>query len=387
MNELTQLYQRLASGSATEQEKDRLVELMTNPENEADARKLLADYFQLVEHRTVLAAISEDRLKMIADSIQLADAGLPQLPSSAEATRRSALSGMRWWKYAAAIVLLITGIAMYFNFSRIRQPEEKNKPAISLSVARDLPPGTNRATLTLSSGETVELNNATTEIITDGRLSIENAAGRLNYTSADVAAMNTVSTPKGGQYQVILADGTAVWLNAASSITYPTAFKGSVREVSITGEAYFEVAKNAEKPFIVKNGHEQITVLGTTFNVNGYADEPASKTSLLEGSVKINDKILRPGQSYINGNVANTDVKQDVAWRNGVFNFDGANLKMVMRQLSRWYDLDIEYAPGVPSIEFGGELQRNLNLSQILKILESSKVNFQLEGRKLLVKP
>ncbi len=199
--------------------------------------------------------------------------------------------------------------------------------------------------------------------------------------------INTMSTPRGGQYKLTLPDGTKVWLNAASSITYPIAFSGKTREVRITGEVYFEVAKNKQKPFIVKTHKENITVLGTQFNINSYSDEPFTKTSLIEGSVSINNKILRPGEAYENGIITKTNIARDVAWKNGLFNFDGLDLPAAMRQLARWYDLDIEFEKNIPDKVIRGEMGRDLKLSQVQKILNMMEVKFRLEGRKMIVSP
>jgi ferric-dicitrate binding protein FerR (iron transport regulator) len=196
-----------------------------------------------------------------------------------------------------------------------------------------------------------------------------------------------MSTPRGGQYQLQLPDGSKVWLNAESSITYPITFTGNERKVTISGEVYFEVAKDKNKPFRVSAGDLHVEVLGTHFNINAYADEGSAKTSLLEGSVKIDREILQPGQAYVNGKVIAADVEHDVAWKNGVFNFNDQNLSQIMRQLARWYNLEIEYPQGVPKKEYGGEIGRNLTLAQVLKGLENSGVRFELKGRQLIVKP
>ncbi len=179
-----------------------------------------------------------------------------------------------------------------------------------------------------------------------------------------------------------------MWLNAASSITYPTAFVNNIREVTITGEAYFEVKKNLSKPFIVKTPKEDITVLGTSFNVNAYPDEAFVKTSLLDGSVRIGNNVLKPGEGYLNGNIITTNVDQDVAWKNGVFDFQRKKLPEVMRQIARWYDVDIRYEGSVPDITFGGQMGRSLTLAKVLRGLEGiDDVHFRLEGKTLTVAP
>jgi ferric-dicitrate binding protein FerR (iron transport regulator) len=194
-----------------------------------------------------------------------------------------------------------------------------------------------------------------------------------------------MSTPRGGQYQLSLPDGSKVWLNSESSITYPVVFAAQERKVKITGEAYFEVAKDKTKPFRVETNDMQVEVLGTHFNVKAYADEGPTKTSLLEGSVKIDKQILKPGQAFTNGRIVPTDVDQDVAWKNGIFNFNNQNLSQVMKELARWYDLEIAYPDGIPQKEYGGEIGRNLKLNQVLKGLGNSGVHFELNGRRVTV--
>ncbi len=291
-----------------------------------------------------------------------------------------------WFRYAAAIILIITGITLYYSLFHTPQPNREVIQNAPLSIPNDILPGFNRAVLTLSDGNKVELNSAASETIADGTLSIENKNGQLIYQDRDRSVINTMTTPRGGQYQLTLPDGSKVWLNAASSITYPTAFNGEAREVSITGEVFFEVTKNARQPFIVRTYKEDIEVLGTEFNVNAYEDEPHLKTSLIAGSVKIGNQTLRPGQAMINGQVIRTDVKQDVAWKNGYFNFNGADLAVVLRQLSRWYDINIQIRNPPSKRKFSGELPRNLTLQQVIHILEVMNVQFTIENKTLIVK-
>lgn len=286
-----------------------------------------------------------------------------------------------YWAAASVAVLLIAGTVFYLN----RSPELVVS-STEASAPADVLPGSDKAILTLSDGRRVELdvNNAASATINDGDVIIANNNGGLSYKNAGVAAINTMSTPKGGQYHLELADGSKVWLNAASSITYPTAFTGKTREVTVTGEAYFEIAKNKSKPFIVKTALKNITVLGTSFNINCYPDENW-KTSLLEGAVSIGGKILQPGQAYVNDKVQATDIQKDIAWKNGLFNFEGADFQTVMRQLARWYDIDVEYEGEVPSRYFEGKMDRGLTLTQALKILKETGIGFRIEGRKLII--
>jgi ferric-dicitrate binding protein FerR (iron transport regulator) len=203
---------------------------------------------------------------------------------------------------------------------------------------------------------------------------------------------NTMSTPRGRQFEITLPDGTHVWLNAASSIRYPTVFAGNERKVELDGEAYFEVTKNAKQPFIVRARNKAtIEVLGTSFNISAYENEKSLNTTLLDGSVKVNGTILKPGQqARVTDAVRVTDhadIDKVMAWQRGFFNFEGATLEEVMQQLERWYDIDVEYEQGIPDIEFGGEMSRNMSLNGVLVALEKSGIHYRLEGRKLIVLP
>ncbi|MBO9573169.1 MAG: FecR family protein, partial [Chitinophagaceae bacterium] len=275
-----------------------------------------------------------------------------------------------WFKYAAAI-LIVAGIGAY-----LWNTQQKDKPLITTNkpvpVKNDVSPGYDRATLTLSDGKKVELNNDVKETITDGSLSIKNNKGQLTYTNSERGSLspaggstpgkagreggpvsyNTMSTPKGGTYRLTLPDGTEAWLNAASSITFPTVFIEKERTVTITGEVYFDVAKNPSKPFIVKSATQTITVLGTSFNIKSYPDEESAKTTLIDGSIQLKTnkttKILIPGQQAINKNqniniTTNINLQEIIAWKNGDFYFDNRDLKSILNEFARWYDVEVVY--------------------------------------------
>ncbi|HEX5025699.1 MAG TPA: FecR domain-containing protein [Agriterribacter sp.] len=295
-------------------------------------------------------------------------------------------------RYAAVIMLvLLSGI--YLLTQTGRHNVESNA-AQQLTPVNIIKPGTQKAMLTLSDGSVIILDSmASGTIAHQGSTSIvKSAGGQIRYQALEPigrnrdVTYNTMSTPRGGEYQLTLPDGTNVWLNAESSITYPTSFPGNTRAVVITGEAYFEVIKDKHRPFHVKAGDQEIEVLGTHFNINAYGDDGQIKTSLLEGSVKVNNSVLKPGQAYMNGNIGFTDVDQDVAWKNGIFNFNNQTLAEVMKQLARWYNIEVIYPEGIPKKEYGGEMGRNLTLDQVLNGLESSGVHFQLNERRLIVK-
>ncbi|WP_259067190.1 FecR family protein [Mucilaginibacter sp. X4EP1] len=301
---------------------------------------------------------------------------------------------------AASILFILSSGVFFLMFHRQQQPLALNKP---VKVKSDVAPGGNKAILTLSNGSTIVLTGAKNgTLASQGNMVINKTAdGLISYAdSKENAALkslvyNTASTPRGGQYQFVLADGTKVWLNSASSIKYPVQFIGNERKVELTGEAYFEVAHDAKKPFRVVSNGQTVEVLGTHFNVNAYGDEGEVKTTLLEGSVKVSSQnintVIKPGEQaqFDNGKikVKNVDVDEVVAWKNGFFYFEDNNIQEVMRQLARWYDVDIKYEGKLPSREFSGEISRNVNASQILDILSFKKIHYKIEGKTIVVMP
>jgi ferric-dicitrate binding protein FerR (iron transport regulator) len=311
----------------------------------------------------------------------------------------------RWLGYAAAVITLM---ALGITLSKYRSNEDLKTLA---HQQKDILPGNNKATLTLANGSKIILDDAKQGKIASQKNVIinKNKNGEVIYkatptdqiatgqTPAEAIAMNTLTTPRGGQYEVVLPDATRVWLNAASSLKYPTAFTGNERRVELTGEAYFEVSKDARKPFFVKTTNQTVAVLGTHFNINSYADEAATKTTLLEGSVKVTGNTnqltvkLKPGQQAVN-TVTAIDIKQDadideaVAWKNGNFLFRNTDLRTIMRQLSRWYDVDVEYQGNVAQKHYRGRISRNVPVSEIFQILKTSGINFTINGGKIIVK-
>lgn len=316
-------------------------------------------------------------------------------------TRARRVIFMRWWWAAAAVLLLFaTGAYFWINSNRPGKQAIVQQPV-------DIAPGKDGAVLTLADGRQVVLDS-----LGNGVIAIQNGAqvllqnGKVVYEagqasiSADQLQFNTMSTPKGRQFQLLLPDGTKVWLNAASSIRYPTFFAGNERRVAVTGEVYFEVTKNKKMPFrVTVNESAGIEVLGTHFNVNAYSNEPELKTTLLEGSVKVssmgNDQsfILKPGeQAAIHHSQLtihdNIDLDKVMAWKNGLFNFEGVPITEVMKQIERWYDITVVYEKGVPNIEFYGEIGRNLSLAELIVALKDVGVHFRIEeGRRLVVLP
>jgi ferric-dicitrate binding protein FerR (iron transport regulator) len=295
----------------------------------------------------------------------------------------------RWWA-AAAVILVMLGTGFYF-WSRHSGVQQE-------IVILNVPPGGNKAMLTLADGSKVALDSADNKVFQQGNTAVKQKGGVIEYTAKGAATgFNTLSTPRGGQFKVVLPDGTTVWLNAASTLRYPIAFTGNERKVSVTGEAYFDVAKNEQQPFLVElNGETAVEVLGTAFNINSYKEEPGIKITLIEGAINVRkgpEKVqLKPGQqaqpTTASIAVYNADTAQVTAWKNGLFNFHNAGVEEVMHQLSRWYDIEVIYEGQVPSLTFDGKMGRDLNLTQVIKILKYMNLNFRIEdGNKLVVMP
>jgi len=295
---------------------------------------------------------------------------------------------------AAAIVLLCFSFGFYFVLKKDHAPLSAGKPLQVAINPEDFAPGSNKALLTLSDGSTIALDDANDlKIAEKGGVKItKDKDGLITYqwdSDTQTPTINTLSTPKGGQYQLILSDGTKVWLNAASSITYPTSFKSGERKVSLKGEAYFDVAKNKKQPFKVITDRQELTVLGTQFNINSYDDEPETKTTLLEGSVQISSSntkqsiLLSPGeQSALKENgkikVSAVNTENAVAWRSGLFQFQDSDIQEAMRQLSRWYNVAIEFEGPIPAIRLWGEVHRKANAIEALEILSYFGLKYKI---------
>lgn len=298
------------------------------------------------------------------------------------------------WAAAASVVLVLGAAWLYAKFNA--------KPVAKVAVAapRDFSPGGERAILTLADGSEVNLDHASEGHIADqGTAKVTKSRnGQLEYNvskgQSKPAGLNRVTTPAGGQYSIVLVDGSRVWLNAKSSISFPTAFEGNERNVTIEGECFFEIAKDKTKPFVIDvDGKQRIIVTGTQFNVNAYRNEPVVSTTLVEGAVSLQMNgegskeavKLHPGQQASGDpdgrwKVQEVNVQEVVAWKNGLFQFRDAPLENVMRQIERWYNVEVDYEGGAPQRKFSGKLRRNSNASQILEILRFAGVNFRIEG-------
>jgi len=306
---------------------------------------------------------------------------------------------MLWPRLAIAASILVFIITGLYVFVLRKAPQQQI--AVNKVIKQDILPGGNKAVLTLSNGHTIVLGNGQTgNIASQGDIVIKKTKdGQIRYAGSKgssiskVMLYNTAATPRGGQYQFVLSDGTKIWLNSASVIKYPVEFIGKERKVELEGEAYFEVAHNSKMPFKVVSKGQTVEVLGTHFNVNAYGDETLAKTTLLEGSVKISSAggsgIIKPGEQaqLQNGklNITNADLDEVMAWKHGLFFFKDNNLQSVMKQLGRWYDVDVKYDGAVPVRTFSGEISRNVTLSQLLDILSFKKIHYKIDGKKLIV--
>ncbi len=389
---LSYLFDRYLSQSCTPQERKELAMLCLLPENQSELDKLLEKAW---EQQSLGQDMPGEKGALILERILR-----PQIPEEATETQRGKVRRLTWLRIAVAASILI---AVFFifrkeqtNFVKTDQPIPENNAIV---------PGGDRAILTLANGTQINLdtvNNGT--LARQGGSSVIKAGGQLSYnTEAGTSKVvyNTISTPKGGQYQLELADGTRVWLNSATTLRFPTSFVGTERSVELNGEAYFEVAHNAKQPFKVQKGEMEVTVLGTHFNINSYDNEPAIRTTLLEGRVLVSrvqsagksEVYLNPGQQAIlspgetNIRIANNvDVEEVIAWKTGRFLFKNTDLASIMRQVERWYDVDVLYYSQINETISGG-LARSESVTQLLKILEATgKLEFKIEGRKITVR-
>jgi transmembrane sensor len=386
--QLAQLFDRYMNQESSQEETFELLEYINDPGNEQQIKELIGDSFN---HEPGIDVLPVYRLQAILREILEHEAPL--------AAPRHGVTKKHWSRIAvAASVLLFLSVGSYFLLHK-KQVARK----IALNQHHDLAPGGNKAILTLSSGEQISLSDAKNGIIAkENREIIQKAAdGSIVYRGNSAATgnqplvYNTITTPRGGQWPVVLPDGSRVMLNAASALRYPVAFTNKERVVELTGEAYFEVAHDAAKPFRVISNGQTVEVLGTHFNINAYNDEPAMVTTLLEGSVKVGKDnavaTIKPGEEAVWANYAHqfkvdqADVDAAVAWKNGLFQFNHASIESIMRQASRWYDVEISYKANIPQLTFSGNLPRNVNASRLLEILSITGVHFNIEGKKIII--
>ena len=431
---LAYLFQRYFEKTATEAERAELMSLLQDPAAASEVKALMERTWEhFLENGTApgeLPHFTPDQSKDLLKNVLGSQPVLHTLTVSRPPVRR-----ITWGRAvaAASILLLILGGAVWWLSGRVTHPGLAGTAKPIKTLPADVAPGGNKAMLILADGSKITLDSAQ-----DGTLArqgnvqvLKLSGGRLAYrmqgsgepgqaspttqgggepgqrakAAAEAISYNTIATPRGGQYQVVLPDGTKAWLNAASTLRFPTAFTGKNRVVELTGEGYFEVAKDAAHPFRVSvppaageaGPGTQIDVLGTHFNVMAYTEEGGVTTSLLEGSVRVTggarSGLLKPGEqaAYSSGSgdlkIGEADMEQAVAWKNGLFQFEGATIEIVMRQVARWYNVQVQYKGKIPR-HFSGLISRNATLSQVLKMLEiAGGATFQLEGNTISVIP
>jgi len=382
---LNDLFSKYFDKTATPEERAEFMRLVAQLKSDAPLVKLMETTYK--SDQSVLEFTSEIKEKILNNIYQEAEADVP--------VRKLSWFSNNWVKYAAVLLVGILAFGLYFY-----KKEQNNLLALQ---TQDIAPGGNKAILTLGNGKKIVLD--TTEngvLVKQGNISISKTAdGQLVYNvmgdENEPATLNTIETPNGGQYQVNLPDGTRVWLNAGTQLRFPTVFVGKERNVELTGEAYFEVAKNAKKPFKVKmNNNAEVVVLGTHFNISAYQDENEINTTLLEGAVMVkmdqHTEKISPGQQALvsridkNINLVNdVNVNQVIAWKNGFFSTEGISLPALMKQVEKWYDVRVVYKDNVQA-DFMARLPRNISLVELISLLELTKqVHFKLDKKTLTV--
>ncbi|MEC3878110.1 FecR family protein [Parapedobacter sp. 10938] len=371
-NRIDGLIAKLAAGTITEEELADLTEW----------------YNRFDDTRVLLSAENDDNAEQL--KARMYQRLMKQIRPADRVYRRLS---RRWLPYAAAAMLAIAGI-WYIADDRI------NDPAIAQRTAADIVPGGNRATLALADGRTVMLSEeqtgiAVNEALTylDGTAIIDGQLIAPTYDSEDQLAL---ITPRGGTYQITLPDGTRVWLNSASALSYPSRFDGSERVVELEGEAFFDVSKQQGKPFKVISDGQVVEVLGTQFNISAYPDEPHTKTTLVTGRVQVASTAnpglpiaIAPGQqsNIIGDNIQVTpvDTNQYIAWKQGIFHFESTPLHEMLKQIARWYDVDVTYKRGIPKETFTGKFKRDVSLKGVIDILQLSMIDVTFENGTLMI--
>lgn len=342
-----------------------------------EERLFLEEYYNVFERKPgIEEEVTEEELKDLQQSV------LDRIHNRIKVYEMPRRPGLRNWRRlaVAAAFLLIAGVGI------LLMARKGNRPAVTRQAREHILPGGNRAVLTLNDGSTILLDDMKKDSLvqqggirvtkTEDGLLVYSVAGQQSASSA--VAYNTITTPRGGQYQVLLPDGTRAWLNAASSIHFPTRFQQNQRSVSITGEVYFEVAHNPARPFVVTAGATSVQVLGTHFNIMAYPNEEVLKTTLAEGAVKItragNSAVLHPGEQLQANDqlfkvVQHVDLDAELAWKNGLFYFKNAGVEAVMKQVERWYNVHVQYRGSIPAKQFTGTIPRSVTLSELMEML------------------
>jgi transmembrane sensor len=384
---LTILFDRYLNNSCTPAEKQELAELIMSKEYDASISQVLE---QVWAKTTGEADMTDEKVEHIFHSI------LTSETKTVPRVHRIHFRRLRWWAAAAIFILFVTG--SYFLFFNNKSKQEE---IVNTEPAKDVKaPETNRAMITLADGQTVFLDSAMNgQLAVQGNIKLVKLGnGQIAYQTASGEIIkelqyNTLNNPRGSKViDMQLSDGSHVWLNAGSSVTFPIAFVGNERKVSVTGEAYFEISHDKTKPFIVSaNNKADVTVLGTHFNVNAYDDEATLKVTLLEGSISVNNTIIKPGQqAQVSSDIKvvnNVDLAEVMAWKNGNFKFTRTDLKVIMREIGRWYDVEVSYEGNIPVQLYNVGVPRTANVSEVLRGLEFTGAHFSVEGKKIIVRP
>lgn len=394
--QLESLYQKFLSGKCTEEELDLLFQHFKVGSSD-ELIELIRQELHFAEDLEEATFEEFIKLSKVHDRIKSEIGSESQKGSSKLIYKRF------FYNLSAAAAVLIVIISLGIKFYRDKN-SQKEVQLTNEKLVNDVAPGGNKAFLTLANGTKLSLTDATDgELARQSGISIvKTEDGQLVYNVSNtvreengVPLFNTIETPRGGQYQINLPDGSRIWLNAASSLRYPVVFSASERKVELKGEAYFEIAENKESPFRVVSNNQIVEVLGTHFNINSYPEEGSVRTTLLEGSVKVrsgnNSAMLKPGQQSQVGHsihITQADTYETIAWKNGKTQFSNADIKTIMRMLSRWYDVEVKYQGEMIETGFGGSVSRSKNISEILKLLElTGDVHFKIEGRRVTVMP
>ncbi|RAI99385.1 FecR family protein [Chitinophaga skermanii] len=373
------LFNRLLEGSCSPEDTQALIEWLGSEELDPLASNLIQAEIEKMPDPTTIDPAIKERLAA-------------QLPAIL-AMRETPVVRVSPWPKLLKIAAVVLAIALPVSYAILRAP----KQAVVISH-QEIKPGTDKAILTLADGSQVTLDSSGNQVLVQGNTTIKQLGGELLYdanTNGEVS-YNKLSTQRANQFKVKLPDGTTVWLNASSEITYPTVFTGNERVVTLEGQAYFDVAQNASQPFKVKTKTGIVEALGTSFDIMSYPDEPSTNTTLVSGAVRVSSGdqsvVLQPGMQAVYQHqtgkikVNKVNVESVIAWKNGVFVLNNAGISVIMRQIQRWYDVEIEYRAGFKDEEYGGEIPRDYPMSDVINVLQQSGVKCELQGRKIIMK-
>lgn len=382
LDRIKQLYKTYKNREITDFEFEELLSIINSDKSSED------EFVKMIEQDLLDNNISEDSIvNKIADNAEI---NILSRTCNPKKVRR--IKPM-YYAIAASILIILSASLAYFNsFSQKEETPVENE----ITTAEDIAPGGNKASLKISDGRIFSLDDKHNHISTSADAILLSDGNKLGELSETIVELE-LSTPRKGNYQALLPDGTRVWLNAESKIIYPSKFAGPNRTIKVTGEVYLEVAKVNNSKFIVELAeNRQIEVLGTKFNINAYPDQSYIKTSLLEGKIKLSNAsgqnaVLTPGHKAILHNstnnimISDTNIDNDLAWLNNKFNFEDLTFEEIMKQIARWYDVDIIYPSKIPDTEFYGELNKNNSLKYIIDVFKHSDINMQLKNRSLII--